>query len=106
MEFLDLSASDMSIENAVPNNENVPNELNFSVESSFVDDAESLNIPVPKKTRKRFIWIEDKVVDNASEAYETLKADGFTMHCTKNCKDGTKTFFRCDKVIARSKTQC
>lgn len=49
MEFMDLSASDMSIGNTNSNNEDAPNELNFSVESSFVDDAESLNIPVSKK---------------------------------------------------------
>lgn len=81
--------------------------MNFSVESSCEDDDDICDIPFAEKTRKRFIYVEDRILDSSEQAHQSLVDEGFTIHDTKVLVDGTtKVFCRCREVIARSKAQC
>lgn len=101
IESIDITLSDISIDSE--EGDDVP--LNFSIETSS-DEDETDNIVPAKKTRKRYVWVEDKIFKTGGEAHDALIAQGYTPHDTKTVGDGEKQFFRCKWVTARSKEQC
>lgn len=101
IESIDITLSDISIDSE--EGDDVP--LNFSIETSS-DEDETDNIVPAKKTRKRYVWVEDEIFKTGREAHAALIAQGYTPHDTKTVADGEKQFFRCKWVTARSKEQC
>lgn len=96
---------DSSIENIDTTMSDIEDPLNFSIESPSEYEVELTDALPAKKTRRRFVWLEEKVFKTSAEAHAALLAEGYTPHDEKNVADGVKLFYRCKEVIARSE-QC